>query len=325
VILIVTHSNDNESIPLVMDAVAARAGIAYRFDTDNFPTSIQLNSRYSGEQERLLLTCEDYELDLASVSAVWYRRVAMGGRIPEAMDPQLRRAAIDQSRATVQGMIASLDAFHLDPVHCLRRAENKQLQLKTARQVGLEIPRTLITNEPEAVRQLARECSQGIIMKTLSSFAIYERGEQKVVFTSSVTTEDLEHLTDLRYCPATFQEQVPKALELRTTIVANRVFTASIDSQQSEKSRLDWRRDGFGLVDAWQPYRLPTDLEERLLKLMRMLGLNYGAADFILTPDGRHVFLEVNPVGEFFWLEKYPGLPLSAAIAELLCNKESGR
>jgi hypothetical protein len=134
------------------------------------------------------------------------------------------------------------------------------------------------------VRRFARECNQGIIMKTLSSFAIYERGEQKVVFTNSVQTKDLEHLADLRYCPATFQEHVLKALELRTTIVADRVFTASIDSQRSEKSSIDWRRDGFGLIDEWEPYELPAEVEERLLKLMRFLGLNYGAADFILTP-----------------------------------------
>jgi biotin carboxylase len=52
--------------------------------------------------------------------------------------------------------------------------------------------------------------------------------------------------------------------------------------------------------------------------------LHYGAADFILTPDGRHVFLEINPAGEFFWLEKYTGLPLSGAIASLLVSKRVG-
>jgi len=325
VILIITHSNDNESIPLVMDAVAALGGIAYRFDTDRFPTAIQLHSWYSGEEERLFFACEDYELDLATVSAVWYRRVGIGQRIPDTMDPQLRSAAIDQSRATVQGMIASLDAFHLDPVYRLRRAENKQLQLKIAREVGLHIPRTLITNDPEAVRRFAPECKQGMIMKTLSSFAIYEQGEQKVVFTNAVQTKDLEHLADLRYCPATFQEQIPKALELRTTIVGDRLFTASIDSQRCKKSSIDWRRDGFGLIDQWEPYQLPPEVEERLLTLMRFLGLNYGAADLILTPDGHHVFLEVNPVGEFFWLEKNPGLPLSDAIAHLLASNQEGR
>jgi D-alanine-D-alanine ligase-like ATP-grasp enzyme len=59
-------------------------------------------------------------------------------------------------------------------------------------------------------------------------------------------------------------------------------------------------------------------VEEKLLRLMDYFNLNYGAADFIVTPEGRHVFLEVNPAGEFFWLEHRPGLPISAAIADVL-------
>jgi MvdD family ATP-grasp ribosomal peptide maturase len=319
-ILIITHSNDNESISLVMDAITERGGDAYRFDTDLFPTRTCLNIEYSGSQNRCLLTSDDYELDLSTVTALWYRRVAIGHRIPRTMDVQLRRTSIDESRATVQGMIASLDAFHLDPVYRLRRAENKQLQLRVARELGMDIPRTLMTNDPAAVRRFARECTGGMVMKTLSSFAIYEQGEQKVVFTSPVQSQDLDHLEDLRYCPATFQEQVPKSLELRTTVVGDRVFTAAIDSQRSEKARFDWRRDGLGLIGDWEAYQLPAGVEESLLKLMRFFGLNYGAADFILTPAGRHVFLEVNPVGEFFWLEKHPGFPISATIADLLVS-----
>ena len=318
VVLIITHSHDNESIALVTDAVARYGGIAHRFDTDRFPTDLRLGCHYGAGGESLVLAGDDYELDLGRVTAVWYRRVAIGQHIPHAMDVQLRRAAIDESRAMVQGMIASLGAFHLDPVFRLRRAENKQLQLKIAREVGLAIPRTLITNDPEAVHRFARDCGDGIVMKTLSSFAIYEQGEQKVVFTNALRPEHLAHLDELRYCPATFQEMVPKALELRITIVGQRVFSASIDSQKSDKSRVDWRRDGFGLIDGWQPYPLPPEVEQRLLALMRKLQLNYGAADVIVTPDGRHVFLEVNPVGEFFWLERQPGLPISSAIAELL-------
>lgn len=323
-ILIVTHGNDNGSIALVMDAVAERGGIAYRFDTDRFPTDIHLSSRYSGGEEHLSLSCNDYELDLQAVSAIWYRRIAIGHGIPAGMDPQLRRASIEQADAKVHGMIDGLDAFKLNAPHCLRRADNKQLQLKIAREVGLEIPRTVITNEPEAVRELARQCPQGIVTKPLRPFAIGENGAHKVVYTNAMQPEDLEHLDGLRYCPAIFQERVPKALELRTTIVGDRVFTASVDSQSSELAKVDWRRESLGLIDEWKAHALPLEVEERMLKLMHRLGLDYGAADFILTPEGRHVFLEVNPAGEFFWLERYAGLPLSEAIAGLLVSKRVG-
>lgn len=317
-VLIITHSQDNESIPMVMQAITSRGGQAFRFDTDKFPTEVQL-SVYYGKNERLILTYGDQELDLNEVSAVWYRRIAIGAQIPTKMDAQLRQASVQESRVTIQGMIASIRGFHLDPIPHIRRADNKQLQLQIAREIGLDTPRTLTTNNPIAVKQFAEECEEGMITKMLSSFAIYDQqGREKVVFTNPVKAEDLEHLAGLRFCPMTFQEKIPKALELRTTIVGKQVFTAAVDSQALETAKYDWRREGLAFLEAWQPHQLPQDVEFKLLQLMAKFGLNYGAIDILLTPDGRYVFLEVNPVGEFFWLERCPGLPISQAIAKIL-------
>jgi len=319
-IFIITHSQDNESIPLVMQAIADQGGKAFRFDTDRFPTEIQLDVYY-GKTERVTLSVDDQTLDLNEVSAVWYRRIAIGSRIPDSMDRQLRQASLKESRVTIEGMIASIQGFHLDPLPNIRRAENKQLQLQIARKIGLDTPRTLTTNNPLAVKQFAQECHQGIITKMLSSFAIYdEQGREKVVFTNPISSEDLENLDGLRFCPMTFQEKIPKALELRTTIVGKRVLTAAVDSQALDKARYDWRKQGIALLDAWEAYTLPEDVKEKLLKLMAEFRLNYGAIDIILTPDNRYVFLEVNPVGEFFWLERHPELPISKAIAQVLQN-----
>jgi hypothetical protein len=114
-------------------------------------------------------------------------------------------------------------------------------------------------------------------------------------------------------------------LELRVTIVGDQVLTAAINSQASERAAHDWRRDGVQLLNAWQPYELPSETEAKLLRVMDYFNLNYGAADFIVTPEGRHVFLEVNPGGEFFWLERCPGLPISSAIADVLLGRSNRR
>lgn len=318
-VLIITHSQDNEGIAKVIKAINNRGEKAFRFNTDRFPTEINLDIYYADGQEKVIISDENERLDLSQVSSVWYRRIAMGAKIPTTMDAQLRHASIQESRATVMGMIASIKGFHLDSLPNIRYAENKQRQLQVAQEIGLEIPRTLTTNNPQAVKDFVKESQQEIVTKMLSSFAIYdEKGQEKVVFTNTVKPEDLENLEGLRYCPMTFQEKIPKALELRTTIVGKRIFTAGIDSQVLELARDDWRKKGIALLNAWQPYQLPTDIEERLLQLMAVFGLNYGAIDIILTPDGRHVFLEINPVGEFFWLERNPGLPISDAIADIL-------
>lgn len=317
-ILILTHGDDNESVDSVVEAIRRRGAMPLRFDTDRFPTEVQLVAHYGKSSERLLLIDEDGEHDLREVTAIWHRRINFAARLPPALDAQLRRASTGEARATALGMIASLDAFRIDALPDIRHAENKQLQLQAARNIGLEIPRTLTTNDPRAVRDFARTSESGIITKMLSSFAIYEDGKERVVFTNPVTSDDLERLDGLHLCPMTFQEMLPKALELRITIVGQRIFAAAIDSQTSPRASHDWRRDGAKLIDRWQPYELPRDIQQRLLRLMDYFNLNYGAIDLILTPDARHVFLEINPAGEFFWLEQSPGLPISEAIADVL-------
>jgi glutathione synthase/RimK-type ligase-like ATP-grasp enzyme len=122
-----------------------------------------------------------------------------------------------------------------------------------------------------------------------------------------------------------FQELIPKALELRVTIVGNQVFSAAVDSQKSDVSQFDWREDGDGLINDWEPYALPQSIQRKLLALMDSLGLDYGAIDLILTPDGRYVFLEINPAGEFFWLEMQPGLAISGAVADVLVGRVARR
>jgi MvdD family ATP-grasp ribosomal peptide maturase len=319
-ILIITYSNDNESIPLVIKAIEDQGEKAFRFDTDRYPTEVRLDI-YQGDTENVIVTDGEQQLDLSEVSAVWYRRMRYGAKIPNTMDKQYREASINESRATIRGMIASLPGFHFDLMFNVERTHHKQLQLRVARKIGLLTPRTLTTNNPEAVKQFASEChKQGIVTKMLSSFAIFgEQGEQFFVFTSPVKDEDLENLEGLRFCPMTFQENVPKALELRITIVGQRVFTAAINSQSFQGATYDWRKQGRTLKDAWQAYDLPPDVEKKLLQLMAEFGLNYGAIDMIITPDGEYVFLEINPVGEFFWLEIFsPHFPISQAIAEIL-------
>jgi glutathione synthase/RimK-type ligase-like ATP-grasp enzyme len=324
-VLIITYSGDNESVESVARAVCERGGRAVRLDTDRFPSEVRLAAHYGGESGGRVTgvtgatgAAGGGEFDLSEVGAVWHRRLRVAARVPRGMDAQLRAASVGESRAALLGVLAGLTAFRVDPEAAIRRAEQKPLQLRVARELGLEVPRTLVTNDPSAVRAFYAACGGRLVAKMLSSFAVYDReGRESVVFTNPVGPEDLEDLSGLSLCPMTFQERVEKALELRATVVGRRVFTASVDSQASARAAHDWRRDGARLVNGWRPYQLPPEAEGRLLALMDYFGLNYGAADFILTPEGRHVFLELNPSGEFFWLDG-PDLPISAALADVL-------
>lgn len=316
--LIVTKQNDNECIEMVTRALAKRGATAFRLDTDLFPTEIDIRVRVANGERRTELARGSERIEVGELVGAWHRRLAIAEQLPKEMDPQMRFASVEESRRVLHGVLASLSCFTIDPWPVIRIAENKQLQLEIARSCGLDVPRTLVTNDPEAARAFYDECHGQVVTKMMASFAIHEDGREKVVFTNPVSEKDLAGMDGLRLCPMTFQETLAKKSELRVTIVGERVFTASIDSNQMERSKTDWRREGLALIARWQKAELPRDVERGLLGLMESLGLNYGAIDLVVTPEGRHVFLEVNPVGEFFWLERENGLPISDAIADVM-------
>jgi hypothetical protein len=319
-VLIITRSDDNASIEMVSKCVRERGGLPIRLNSDRYPDQVQLACSYGNAGHARLITTPEGRFDLDEVQSIWYRRFHAGAGLPLSLG-DTRRASVSESRRSLWGMIAAVGAFELDPLESVRRTDHKELQIKRAAALGLKVPRTLFSNEPAAVRTFFDEVGGRMITKMQSSFAIYREGIENVVFTNVVKKEDLEDLEGLRYCPMTFQEHVEKALELRVTVVGKKVMTAAIDSQAQENTRVDWRRDGVGLIEKWRPYELPEDERNGLLALLAELGLNYGAADFIVTPGGEHVFLEVNAVGEFFWLQRAPGLPIAESIADLLLGK----
>lgn len=320
-ILIITHSQENECVDNVTAALVEQGAEVVRVDTDRYPTEIALTTDYSTALQNNYLETETGRHDLSKISACWYRRFRVGKDIPEDMDPQLRAPSVEESRRSFLGVMNSLDTFLLDPYFNVKKAATKQLQLKVAGSLGLKIPRTCITNKKEEVRKFYTQCPQGIITKMQTAFAVYREGIENVVFTNLLDELALEELDGLEYCPMTFQEAIPKALELRVTIVGDQVYSAAIDSQKSEKAKMDWRKDGVGMADDWVDYPLPADLQNKLLRLMDYFELNYGAIDLILHPDGSFYFLEINPSGEYMWLEQTPGYRISEHLARVLLGR----
>ena len=320
-ILIITHSNDNDCVKNVSAALSAEGASVIRFDTDLYPTQVGLTTRYTNGNLRSFLDTAEGPVDLSEVNACWYRRLWIGKGIPKNMDPQLRAPSLEESRRSFSGVLNSLDAFCFDPYFHVKKASVKQLQLKVADQLGLNIPKTCITNKAEDVRAFYRQCTGEVITKMQSSFAVFREGVENVVFTNTIDEEMLDDLDGLEYCPMTFQEMIPKELELRVTIVGDQVFAAAIDSQQMEATKTDWRKDGVGLADYWVKHDLPADIKTKLLGIMDYFQLNYGAIDLILSPDGQYHFLEINPAGEYMWLEDTPGFEISEQIAKVLLGK----
>jgi glutathione synthase/RimK-type ligase-like ATP-grasp enzyme len=130
--------------------------------------------------------------------------------------------------------------------------------------------------------------------------------------------EELAVLESVRYAPVIFQEYVPVGLDLRVTVLGGEMFAAAIRTAETSYEA-DYRMD----MDAArvEPFELPADVSERIERLLARLGLVYGAIDMRLTPDRRFVFLEINPSGEWRFVERRSGQPITASFARLLAAR----
>jgi glutathione synthase/RimK-type ligase-like ATP-grasp enzyme len=108
---------------------------------------------------------------------------------------------------------------------------------------------------------------------------------------------------------------------VRVTVVGASVFTAAIHSQHDEATRDDCRRKGL-LNLPHRVHQLPDEEALRCCELVRRLGLQFGAIDLVYTPESRYVFLEINPNGQYGWVEERTGLSINRAIADALCAAE---
>lgn len=325
-VLIVTYSDDDEGIHYVTEALQRKGTNVYRFNTNYYPTQIQLASHYINNTEQVKIISEDVVHDLAKFDAVWYRRIRIGQEIPDDMADEYKIPAIEESKSTFQGTLASwgIGKFVLDAVADIRRADNKQLQLKVANRLGLHIPATLITNSATEVRDFAQNFS-AVVSKMQYAFSIYDGDEEEYrVYSQKWLPEELQEMAGLEFSPMIFQEYVEKDCEFRVIIVGEQIFCGKIPSQESEDGQSDWRKDA-NLIDEVEPYELPASVKLKLLHLMDYFRLNYGAIDLIKTPEGKYVFLEINPVGEFSWLDKALGHKISEAIANVLLNRARRR
>ena len=157
----------------------------------------------------------------------------------------------------------------------------KPRQLKIASALGFKVPKTLISNSPEAVEKFQLECGQ-VIAKPLFSGDIQYENEMRVVFATLVTHNDLSAKKNIRLAPTIFQEYVGKDLELRVTVIGNKVLAASINSQEVNDALHDWRKASPGSL-CFRPYKLPTSVSDKCVQLVATLGLTFGTIDMVKT------------------------------------------
>lgn len=332
---------DDPHVDTMVERLTEMGHEPIRLDTEDIPMRASFSFELSPEQPRwrtsIALAAARRTVALDDVRSIWWRHPTPYFGLPADLADDEREFARGEIDHALRGALALSDCYWVSYPERIREASWKIEQLQRAAEHGFEVPATIVTNDPADIRAFFEANAGDIVYKVLTDPFLGAPTvaakhpdrpieEAREIKTTRFGREDLDQLDGVQLAPCLFQAYVPKRVELRVTVIGDELFTVEIDSQAHEGTKVDWRNWNDGGFEI--PYRkanLPADLADRCLTFVRRYGLNFSAIDFVLTPDGRYVFLENNPNGQFMWIDKFvPEMKMTDALAACLIRGANG-
>lgn len=298
-ILIITSSID-ATVEYIINKFMDIANF-YRLDVD-------LLGKYEisiGNEFEWTIKCLDWKIILfkKDVHSIYYRKP----KFPNLNEFELeyRRMISYDIIALINGIVDSFDGKVLTKPSVLRKCENKTYQIIYAMKNDFLIPKSFIGNDNNEMQMYAEN---NTIIKPLSIGKIYKKDKYEVYQTSYFD----KYEEDISLTPIYLQRYEEKKYEVRLTIINSKYFSVKIQSSNS----LDWRKgdanNKYSIID------VPDVILKKSLKMLTDFDLNFGAFDFIVNPKDEWIFLEVNPNGQWQWLEHELNLSISNEIVSFL-------
>lgn len=290
-----------------------------RLDPAHFPVSLRVSAYISHTRPQVALRniASGHSIDLRSVATVWYRRPGQATSDPVLREQRYREGIDEENHNFLQDLWQSTNCRWVPGSPGTLRDAEKLYQLTLASELGFTVPDTLVSNDPDDVLAFYTLHAGRIISKRAAFSRLNEHADHFYRYTERMSRRDLGYVDAVRFCPMIFQAYVPKAFELRITVVGDNIFAAEIYSQESNHTRHDWRRyDHYRM--RYGVHDLPNEVGRLCRLLTKSMNLTFGAIDMIVTPAGEYVFLEINANGQYLWIEKQTGLPITSAIVDLL-------
>jgi len=298
------HLNDS---PIIIDsqAVIDGCGLTYAFSRG------VLHVVYAGK-------------DITDTRGIWLRRPMHAESWDLPVADHYKKYARSALMETLNSLfVAFPDATWISDHYAILRAENKPLQQNTASRLGFYIPETIYTSDPLEARHFMKKHKNTVVKSLAAYHPKGQDGRRLAFFTRNITNDKAMDLEGLRVAPGVFQEAIEVGYEVRVTVVKNRVFAARIHlSGQPHENIRDWRLGHFEGDIAFEPYELDVLTKQRCIDLVARMRLNYGAIDLIYDTKGTVWFLEINPNGQWAFIEKATGQSIGASIAACLENRD---
>jgi glutathione synthase/RimK-type ligase-like ATP-grasp enzyme len=286
-------------------------------ETDRLADSGKLTWSPTAAYAPILPTLGGQEINVQELDVVWWRRPS-GTSWKKSHQPQLPPDVVDEAAIDVilNDCVASFAGIMLNEFRGVwinhpdasRKAENKLSQLRAAMQAGLRIPNTLVSQDPQIIRHFCMGLNNQAIVKTVA-------GTTKAPLTThQVNYALLSSDRTLQLSPAIYQEMILGSRHLRVNAFGDHFYAALISCD-----RLDWRVHLDEVVV--EPYQLPKETEDGLRRFMAIMGLRMGIFDLKLDVNGEPIWLEVNPQGQFLFVEGLSEMKLADAFADFLVQE----
>lgn len=321
-VLVITNPDD--TVAERVSQAIRRSGIRVcRYDFAEFPLRSRVTAAWTEDLRTIIAREHDESVNFDEVRSVWYRRPVRFQPSAE-LSPFAKRFAVSEATDGFGGVLRLIDAYWMNHPAAVSEASFKLVQLREAKHLGLRTPETLLTNSSaEVVRFLDRH-DRKVVIKPIGRVPAPSsddlRGKASdlsgMIFTTRVGQLTEEQLGRVGETFVFLQEEIEKESDVRVTVVEGTCYAARIDSQASPVSVVDVRRGGSGLLH--EPHELPEEIRAKLAELLTRLNLRFAAVDLVRDTHGDYVFLEVNPNGEYGWIERRLGFPISDSIADAL-------
>ncbi|MEJ1969587.1 MAG: hypothetical protein WDN03_13285 [Rhizomicrobium sp.] len=264
---------------------------------------------------------------LVQPDLVWVRRLSSPW-VGDMCDPRDVNFVLGEVRHFIPNVLYALGdkPVWINPYFGRSRADCKGVQLAQARGVGLTVPPTLISNDPSRIREfIAKNAPNEVVYKGFTPDRWAQDGKLKALFLTATVTEELLPPDDiLRLTPGIFQLRVAKVYEVRATFFDGCCLAARLDSQSHRLGAVDWRAIPSSELKL-EAIDLPDVVHRRCVALMKELNIRFGCFDFIVDKDGDWVFLEINEMGQFLWVEAIdPSIKMLSTFCEFLESAAAG-
>lgn len=279
-------------------------------------------------RETLTITLKDQrELHLHTLNAYWYRRGDF-----QLMLNTLEDCPIDDFREKTETFLMNeqkaLFEYFLDylkrDVFCIGDLRscthvNKTSILSSARKFGLNVPDSLVTGSKKELLNFYN-VHKNIISKPLNNAFLYSTEDHWYPTYTEQITEEIALSAPEHFQSTLFQKNIIKKLEIRSFYLLGAFYSMAIFSQNDPQTATDFRVYNDTKPNRTVPFNLPSEIEEKLKKLMQYLRFESGSIDLLYTPEKEIYFLEVNPVGQFGMVSYPCNYQLEKRIAETLVH-----